>query len=388
MNRLCRILVVAAGFFLITYSHAQTQPSAVDHLGVAAVLIRDGNYRRAMQTLEKVDLSDKQLDRARYYTLLGLVQLRDSQYEQALLSFTQALSEGQDDTALYAYIAQGHFALGHYEETLEAIDQLKNLNQFPDIYGMKSRSHWYLGQTKEAFDVLEKGISLFPRKKEFLHQKIVYLLELELNQEAADQSRHYISLLESNDAESYISISQALLRSGEKAEAAHIMEIARLLFPQHQRVRLGLAQVYAENDRFLTAAQIVEEAALFDPSLYVQASELYRRGGRLFRAMYLNTQVADQKEKTEQRFNIFLDQRKYENAYALEQRLQKYGSFSNEVYVYAMAYVLFQLQKYDQCIKYLNSITQSSLFREATQLRQAIEIMRKESVQFFYGSGQ
>ena len=395
MNMISRMKNMCFRFLLITLCglavlpvYAEKKVSSVDHLGVAAVLIRDGNYERAMQSLEKVDLSDDKVDKARYYTLLGLVQLRRSLFEDAVGSFKRAIAEGQNDPALNAYIAQGYFALGNYEETIRAINRLPGMNQFPDLYGMKSQSFWFLGSTVEAFAILEKGITVFPRKKEFLQQKIVYLLELELNQEAAEISKKYISLLSDDDAESYISISQALLRAGEKDEAVFIMEMARLRFRDNQRVRLGLAQVYAQSEKLYTAASLVEEAALYDPDLYVQSAELYRRAGKLDRALYLNSLVTDQKQKIEQRFNIFLDQRKFENAYALEERMRRYGSFEDDAYGYAFAYVLFQLQKYDEAVTYLNAITSATIFRDATQLRQAIEIMKNEAVQFFYGSGQ
>ena len=377
--------IVTVLFILICTSAllSQTNPKKVDHLGIAAVLIRDGNYERAENALKKVDLSDEKVDKVRYYTLLGLVQLRKAEYGEAVGSFQNAIAEGQEDPVIYAYIAQGYFAQGKYEDTLEAISKLPSINQFPDLYGIKSQSYWQLGDVGGAFGSLEKGISLFPKKGEFLQLKITYLLDLELNQEAARISREFLELEGKDNPEIYITIAQALSRAGETNTAVHVLEMAKLRFPDNQRVRLGLAKTYLQDKRYHTAARILEEAAVFDQALISEAAELYRMAGNYTKATYLNSLVSDQTAKTKQRFNILLETGRFEEARALQSRMERIGVFQDEQYVYAMAYVLFELQKYDESINYLNMITSSDLFRQATQLRQAIEIMKKESITLF-----
>jgi len=379
-----KFLFIIALILLISPLWAQKkQKPNTDYLGVAAVLIRDGNYQRARKALEQVDLEDDKTDVTRYYTLLGLVQLRGAEYSQAVKSFKQALDQGQPDTVIYAYMAQGYFAQGLYEETIQSIDLLPNLNQFPDLYGMKSQAYWQIKDVGNAFAILEKGISRFPQKTGFLQQKIIYLLEMELNQEAADISREYLAIAGKEDPEAYIIIGQALSKAGELPLAIEVFEIARLKFPQNQRIRLSLAQVYIEKGFFRTAAGLVEEASIYDPQFRTQGVELYRKAGNLEKAAFLNSLVADPKEKTRQRFSILLEGSRFEEARALESRMERHGLFEEDSYLYAMAYVLFELQKYEDAVRYLNRIQKADFFRQATQLRQAIEIMKNDKLRFF-----
>ncbi len=381
IKRILYIILISA--FATVLSALEENEKNLDYLSVAAVLISDGNYARARESLNQVDIEDEDLDKIRYYTLLGLVQLRNSEYADAVKSFQNALHEGQDDPVIYAYIAQGYFAQGLYPETIETIDKLPNINIFPDLYGIKSQAYWQLDDIANAFGVLESGIDRFPKKEEFQQQKIVYLLELELNQEAASVSRSLLDIVGRSDPERYIAVGQAFARSGEKSQAVHVLEMAKLLFPDNQRIRLALAQVYVKMEMYTPAAKIVEEAAAYDHSLYVEAAELYRSARQYRRAMYLNSLVADHKDKVQQRFSLLIDLDDYESAYALESRMLRLGILNDEGYMYAMAYVLFNLQKCKRANEYLNRITGNSLFREATLLRQSIEIMKKNPLQLF-----
>ena len=388
-RRIIRILlIIIASVLFSVFPAAAAENEKVDYLGVAAVLIRDGNYSRAEKTLNKIDPDDGKTDRARYFTLLGLVQLRRADNEAAVRSFTTALDEGVDDPVIHAYLAQAWFSLGEYRQTIESIDRLPSINQFPDLYGIKSQAYWFMEDTANAFAVIETGIKRFPAKSSFLHQKIFYLVELDLNQAAVEESMKFLKMSGNSDPEAYLTVAGALRGGGEAGYAASIMEIAKILFPDNQRVRLMLAQCYADSARYLTAARIVEEASVYDPAFVKDAGELYRQAGELDRAEYLNTLIDDQADKTRLRFNILLDRKEYEEALALETRMQRTGLLQQEEMIYAMAYVCFQVQRYDRAADYLNRINSSELFRQAAKLRQAIEIMKAEPVNYFQDSSQ
>jgi hypothetical protein len=127
----------------------------------------------------------------------------------------------------------------------------------------------------------------------------------------------------------------------------------------------------------------VEEAAAYEPKYYHEAAELYRRAGYMDRALYMNSLVLDQTVKTKQRFNLLLEQNRYEEAMALEARLKRLGALNEDSMRYAMAYVHFNAQHFDEASAYLNQISSSGFFREASQLRKAIEMMRNRDVEFF-----
>jgi hypothetical protein len=127
----------------------------------------------------------------------------------------------------------------------------------------------------------------------------------------------------------------------------------------------------------------VEEAAAYNPMLYHEAAELYRRAGNSRRALFLNTLVTDQAIKTQQRFTLLLDLERYEEARALEDRLERLGRLEEDNMRYAMAYVHYKTQHFEVAVDYLNTISGTDYFRQATQLRRAIELVRNDDTRFF-----
>jgi len=359
----------------------ETQPE-IDYLGVAAVLIRDGNYQRAAETLALVDLEEENLDLSRFHTLNGLVQLRQADYEESLKSFQKALDEGQSEPVIYAYIAQSYFALSDYKNCLESLDRLEDFSRFPDLYGLKSQAWWYLEDKEKALAVLEEGLKAFPGRTSFLQQKIVYFIELQLYQSARNISRILLDREEA-DLELYLTLAESFRTGGEPEQSVAILEKALLLYPESLRCRLVLAQSYVQLEAFLTAAHLVEQITYSDSSYLRDCADLYRRAGQFNRARYLNTLLSDPSEKALLRFNIALEQKDYEEALSLIDRMENLGLLQEDSLGYAAAYVLFQVQQYARAIEYLNRIESNTYFRQASRLRQAIEIVKEQEIQYF-----
>lgn len=355
--------------------------SEVDYLGVAGVMIRDGNYERARAALNQVDLTDEDVDRARFYTLSGLLNLRDGDYPAATSSFRDAIDNGQDDPIIYVYLAQGLYFQQQYREAVEAIDRVPSINQFPDLYAVKAEALWNLDRTGEAYETISSAIELFPSRTQFAEQRIFYLIDLDLTQQAADESVRYLDSVR-NDPSAYITIGQALRRGGQLEQAIVTLESARLLFPGNSQVKLSLAQAYLDDGKPRTAGRLVEEAAALDFELYHDAAEIYRRAGNLERALYLNSQVPDEDKKTRQRFNLLLAMSRYEEALALEGRLDRLGALDGDELRYAIAYAFFQTRQLERSVEYLNEISTSEYFSRATQLRRAIETVRTSDTEF------
>lgn len=363
-------------------AQSREKSKEIDYLGVAAVLIGDGNYVRAREALDEIDPADEDLDRSRYYTLKGLVELRQGEYENALESFNRARVEGQTDNVIYAYIGQAYFALERYEESIDAMDKLSSLAKFPDLFGLKSQAYWYRGDTRMAMDVLEEGIALYPEKASFLQQKVFYFIELDLNQAAMATSQKLLEF-KGEDSEVYMALAESFRSGGEPEEAALLMEEAKLLFPDNLRVSLMLAQCYSDQQRWLTSAKLVEKVSYYDAKYLIYAAELYLQAGAIDRAYYLNSQISDPGEKTAMRFRLLIGEEKYEEALTYIPRLEREGLMKDEGLLYASAFVCFQTQLYDDSIALLNRISGSAYFRQATQLRQAIEILKTESILLF-----
>ncbi|MCZ7581971.1 MAG: hypothetical protein M5R36_00845 [Deltaproteobacteria bacterium] len=59
-----------------------------------------------------------------------------------------------------------------------------------------------------------------------------------------------------------------------------------------------LAHTYLDAGQPLAAARLFERASQSDPTAALKAAELYRNVGYLERALYMNAQIPDQKEKS------------------------------------------------------------------------------------------
>lgn len=352
-----------------------TRNAAVDYLGVAAVMIRDGNYERAQSALEQVDLQDEETDLERFYTLAGLVALRLGAPAVAIENFELALQQGQTDSTLYVYLAQAYYTENRYQDAVDAINQVPNLNQFPALYGVLAESYWRLEQRETAYATLERAVQLFPSQSQLLRQQIFYLVELNLTQEAAEKGLLYLERLEDSPA-AYVTVGEALRRGGNPDQAARTLEEGRLRHAGDEQIQLALAQAYIDLGYLRAAGSIIETAAARNQALYFEAAELFRRAGEYERALYLNSLVLEEGPKSLQRFNILLSQERYEESIAQEQRLLRSGELEADSTRYAMAFALFQTRQFDRAIFYLNQISDPEIFNQAVQLRRAIETVR------------
>jgi tetratricopeptide (TPR) repeat protein len=361
---------------------APENAQGIDYLGIAAVMIRDGNFERAKNALNQVDTSDEDLDLARYFTLRGLLNLRQQNYEDAVADFERAMDEGQEDQTLNIYLAQALYHEGQYERALALINSITGINRYPDLISLRAEALWKLDRVGDAYEEVSRLIDLFPSRNQYLRQRITYLIELGLTQEAAEQSRRFVENA-GGEPDAYVTVGEALRRGGQVDSAIQVLEMGVLEFPANGRIKLALAQAYLDKERPRSAGHLVEQAAATNFQLYHEAAEIYRRAGSLERALYLNSQVPDEERKTRQRLNLLLALERYEQAVALEPRLERIGALEEDSVRYAVAYAHFQIGRYEQAASHINRISSSEYFGRATQLRQAIETVRNERVRYF-----
>ena len=354
----------------------------IDYLGIAALMIRDGNYARAASALSNVDADRRSTDQSRYHTLNGLVDYQAADFASAAEHFELSILNGQDDQLVYAYLGQAYFVLGKHQKAINTIETLTDFDQFPDLLGTKSQAHWYLGQITKAFTTLLEAISRYPDKPRFYQQRIFYLIELDLTREAAEQSATYFRLA-GEEPDGYLTIGEALMRGAQYEQAIVTLEMAKLKFPDNERIRLSLARAYLESGSTLIAAKVVEEASLYNPEYNHDAAELYRRAEYFSRSLYLNSLAIDPQDKATQRFNILIEMERYEEALSLEARLLNLGLVEDNALRYALAYVHYQAGHYEQSIEYLNQITGSEYDRQVIQLTEAIEASKNRKNQYF-----
>lgn len=373
------ITLLLIAIFMMLPLFGENIDKDIDYLGVTAILLRDGNYERAEETLMAIDIDDEELDLNRYYTLKGLIELRLQRYEESLKSFNTANMIGETNPVIYAYISQSYFAIKDYQSSIDAINKVPNIRLFPDLYGLKSQAFWLMGNKSEGFKIIEEGIVTFPEKITFRQQKVNYLIELDLTQAAMECANSIIEL-DKSDPELYLTLAESFRKGQEAKRAVILMEEAYLKFPDNHRILLMMAQCYVDMERYLTAAKLVEKVSLEDSKYLKDSAELYMEAGNIQRALYINYQVSDKDTKAKLRFNLLISMERFEEAVAIIPRLERTGLMEDESLIYAAAYVYFKVQKYKASIDYLSRIRGERLFRQASKLRKAIKVMENEDI--------
>ncbi|MFB6259150.1 MAG: tetratricopeptide repeat protein, partial [Thiohalorhabdaceae bacterium] len=223
----------------------------------------------------------------------------------------------------------------------------------------------------EAFAALDAAAQRYPGNETFLRQKIFYLIDLKLYQKAAALGETYLETANAQVAD-YLAIGRALRQSGQLERARDFLEGARLQYPDNVKLTVELAQVYLQLEHTAAAAHLYEQAAFQDPTYMNQAAELYRKAGKLFVALNLNARVPEPKEKLKQRLAILLELENYAMAASMRDDLVRADLLSNEAIRYALAYAQFKDGQFKAAEANLQRLTQSDLFRKATELRKAM----------------
>lgn len=345
----------------------------VNYLDLAALMLRDGNLDRAVVALDQVPLDDENVDLKRYYTLRGMAHLRRNEPEPAAAALEMAVDTGSAESVVYVYLAQAYFQLERYRDVLKALDAAgPDLARVASVYHMRAQCHWLLDEPALALATLDQASGLFPDESSFMRRKVFFLIELRLYREAAEEGRLYLEK-SAGKREDYVALGNAMRAGGELNEAILLLEQARLMYPGDADVNKVLAHAYLDKGQVNTAAELIYEASLLDPSLTGEASELFRRAGRPNRALMLNGQISDQQVKFRQRLALLLELQRYEQVAAMERDLVRVGLIEDEDILYALAYAEFKTGDFEATEQHLQQLTRPDLFRKAAELRRAMQ---------------
>ena len=96
------------------------------------------------------------------------------------------------------------------------------------------------------------------------------------------------------------------------------------------------------------------------------------------RSLQLNRRIPDQQEKFRQRLGIDIYTEDYESLVAKLPALKRYGLMEDDHIKYAVGYAYFVNGDYTNAKRYLQSITDTQLFRKASHIFQQIETCQNE----------
>lgn len=349
-----------------------------DFISLAAMMLKDGHYDRALMALQSVDTEDEAIDLMRFYTLQGMAYMSLNDMPAAIDNFKQAISHGQQDPVIYVYLAQANYASKQYAAVVDAVDRAEQvITKYPRILEMQAQSYWKLQQADAAIATLNKGQTLMPDDYRFMRRKVFYLVELKLYQEAAQLGNQYLHLSAAKESD-YIAIGNALRLSKKYQDTLQIMEEARLKFPSNVTIAKVLAHTYIDMGKLNAGAFILEQAAQYDPKLIAEAAEVYRRAGRLYKALTLNTSIRDQQVKLKQRMAIFLALKRYEKAANMKKSLYRNSLLKDQNIRYALAYAYFASGQYRASSRQIDFLREAELFKKGVELRRMMAACQTE----------
>ena len=352
----------------------------VDYVNLGATLLKDGYTQRAKSVLEKVDVKQKNFDFARYYTLKGVLLHKLSYPMLSNIFFDASLKHGQENLSILLYVAKNHWQLQNYAEVVSTLDKAADIaTQDPQMLVIKAEAFKKQDKMKDAWAVLDLGISLHPDFSRFYSQKFYYLLELGFYQYAGEYAQKYLQLKQYSSKD-YLAIAYALRENNQHEAAAKLLEEAVTKYRGDDKLIELLGQVYIDQEHYLMAALVFDWAAIEHPKFSNKAAKLYLRAKQPVRSMQLNRRILDQKEKFRQRLgiDIFLDD--YETLVAKTPALKRYDLIKDDKIAYAVGYGYFKNGDYSNAKKYLKQITDNQLFSKASHIFQQIEKCQNDPI--------
>ena len=348
------------------------QETEVDHLALASLLIKDGNYGRAQRTLTKVTKEEREKNEVLLETLWGMVFLQQQKYEKALEKINKALSLGSQEKELFLYRAEALVQMGdQIDLALNDLEKiaLEDKKKLP-YFLIKAEGLWKQGYKIKAWRTLDQALQHGLSLAVITKKKFFYLLEEGLFISAQEMAFSLFSVPESfNDI---LAMASQLRIKKEYQKSLELLQVLQFLRPEKEMVALEMAQNYLALEQSFSAALILEKAAKHNVSLSFEASEMLRQVGKSYRARFLNMSTLDPTKRLKQKLSLFLEDDDYHSLKFLIPQLRKNQMLEDQEIRYAVAYSLFKTGDFRSSEDYLNSIDKDGLFEKSIELKQEI----------------
>jgi len=410
---------------LVSLLLGDEEPIKEDHFALATMMFYDGKYDKARAELKKVDKSSGTFDGEKYYTIAAMIELRSSNYTQAIPLFKKAISATQNKTflpppqikekpkylfkvftkeepkkvvkkipfnakkikkdkieSLYIYLSQAYYRNKNYGGTISALNSAgKKGVESASLFTLRAECYWKLENHEGAFGALSRGLKHFPNDNTLLKQRFYYFAELKLYQAAIDAAKRYITVAKGSKANEYVTLAQMLIGANQKEQAIKILEEAKIKYPSEPKIAMVLGHLYLKKDMPHTTAHLFENASYYDSKYKKEASEMYRRAKDLPHALYLNSQISDKVEKLKQKVAIYIARGEFEMIIGLRDGLERYAMLDDDNLLYALAYSYYMIKDYDGAEELFKKISDSELFSKATLIRKNIEKCKNSALE-------
>ncbi len=363
------ILLLALG----AYARPKKEAPEEDRVGIAALLVRDGEWERAAAVLAEVDPNAKGVDVVKYWTLTGLTQLRTSRAAEAARSFENALAVAVDGRELIElHLARARLSTREPELAIAALDRTGEVGaSLPGTWLLRAEAWEMQGGYDEAWNALAAGAARFPDQPEMQRQQVFLLVRLGLFREAREWGEVLLARPDA-DADDAVAISEALRHGGETDEALTILESAMLQEGEDRDLLVQAARVALDAEMPRTAGRFLERASFLDGRLALESADAYRRAGDTDGALRMNGRVADPVAKARQRLGLMLEAESWDRALALEDRLVRLSLTEDDGVAYGLAYAAFRMGDHPRAEGWLSGISDPEAFRRANELREVM----------------
>lgn len=397
----------------------------VAHLALASMMVYDGKFAKANKELLEAKKQDENLDLSKYYTIKGVIAMRQEKHLQAIDYLKKAVtatktkvylspaevkekrkhlfSIGSEPEAqvidarkvafdaeklrkeqlqrLYSNLSQESYKVKNYMDTIKYLDLQGPAGRDQAAeYMLRADCYWKSEKKDSAVGILTEGAKAFPSDQSLLKQKFYYFTELGLYQEAISSAKSYMKRAKPN-AKEYMALSQMLLAGGQREEALKVLEETKMLFPANAKVNMLLGHLYMKKGMEFTTANLFEQGSYYEHKYVKEAAELHRRVGLIPHALYLNSQIPDKKEKLKQKIAIYVEREEYEKIIGLIAALKRYKMLDDDNIRYAVAYAYYMAKDYEEAEAQLKKITDNELFSKATIIRKNIEKCQDNSME-------
>ncbi len=352
---------------LLAIPVSANKPKA-DNIGLAALLLRSGDYERAWGVINTIDTKTQAKEAYRYFTLRGLIALNREAFADARDAFINAAAQSKAEPMVHIHLARAYYGLRDYAACIREIDLGGETGTGQvTVWLLKSAAYWQAGDQQNSWSTLLAARERFPDERRLPRQQFMLLAEMGLYQEAMTLGSDYFQHF-NPEAQDSIAFAQTLLAGGQVDQAISLLETARLRFADSIKVKQVLAHAYLKQKRYHSAADLLEEAAQGDSALIADAAELRRKSRQPQRALYLNTLVREQDKKLKQRLALLIESGRFSEAVQMDAALKRVGLLDNQEILYALAYANFKLARFPQAQRYLEGINRSDLFNKVVEL--------------------
>lgn len=363
-------------------AHAQDDGQELDSLSLAALLIKNKNYARAAGVLGQIK-DPHEVIPEKYWGLLGLLELKQKRFKEALDAFENAQREGLKTADLYLGLAQAHLGLKNYAKGLGILERHKNLLVDEILYyQIKASLGFESRQGELGWSALHEGMKRFPKELPLIKQKWFYLVEnnlIEVSFPVATKMANEYQL----SALDLARMGQKYRQFNDFPKAITLGEMARLKDPKDEEIIKDLARSYIKLENITAAAQLFTELAHHEPKYLVEASELWRKAGHPVYAERLAMEIRDPVQKVKSNLTLALLNEDFNKMAQLGQIAVRTPLKDDQDIQYALAYAHFMIGNYQEVGNHLKTIQRDDLFKKAVALREAMNsCMEGEQVCF------